>query len=122
VAALRAGQFSAAHYAASAALLARLRGLPPGPVLSDDMVALLQSGREVGAEPGILLELAQTGLWDEQLLVGMLERHDFRAVVTAYDPGDPTFDARYLPRTRAAMLANYPVVERYGDYRLRLGR
>jgi hypothetical protein len=41
-------------------------------------------------------------------------------VITAYDPGDPTFDSRYLPRSRDALLAAYPHVERYGDYRLRL--
>jgi hypothetical protein len=49
-----------------------------------------------------------------------LNAHYFGAVITAYDPGDPTFDARYLPRTQAALLADYPHVQRFGDYRLRL--
>lgn len=116
---LRAQQFSPVRRAQAAALRARLAQLP-GLVLSDDMVALMQSGHEVAIEQGILHELAVAGLWNERTLVDLLRAHRFAALVTAYDPGDPTFDARYLPGTRAAMLADYPVVERYGDYRLRL--
>jgi hypothetical protein len=101
------------------ALLARVRGVP-GPLLSDDMVLTLQAGRPVEMEPGILLEMARMGRWDEQRLIDKLNAHYFGAVITAYDPGDPTFDARYLPRTQAALLADYPHVQRFGDYRLRL--
>jgi hypothetical protein len=116
---LRAGQFSAARRADWGALLARVRGIP-GPLLSDDTVLTLQAGREVGLEPGILLELTRTGLWDERRLTDKLKAHYFGAVITAYDPGDPTFDARYLPATQRALLAAYPHVETFGDYRLRL--
>ena len=121
VAGMRSGQMSQERQAIDVALLQRVEALK-GPLLSDDMVLVIKSGREVGLEPGILLELAHTGLWDEQRLIDMLDKHEFAAIVTAYDPGDPTFDARYLPRTQAAMLADYPVVERFGDYRLRLPR
>jgi hypothetical protein len=86
------------------------------------MVLTIEAGREVGPEPGILLELARRGAWDERLLTDKLREHYFGAVITAYDPGDPTFDARYLPATQAAMLAAYPHVEKYGDYRLRLAK
>jgi len=103
------------------ALLARVRGVP-GPLLSDDMVLTIEAGREVGLEPGVLLELARLGVWDEHRLIDKLRAHYFGAVITAYDPGDPTFDARYLPATQAAMLAAYPHVEKYGDYRLRLAK
>ena len=118
---LQQGQLSSSRRLIYASLLHRVETLT-GPLLSDDMVLVIESGREVGLEPGILSALAQTGLWDEQRLVDMLNGHAFAAIVTAYDPGDPTFDARYLPRTQAAMLAQYPVVERFGDYRLRLPR
>ena len=121
VAGMRDGQMSSARRATDLALLQRVKALK-GPLLSDDMVLVIESGREVGLEPGILLELAHTGLWDEQHLIDMLNNHEFAAIVTAYGPGDPTFDARYLPRTQTAMLADYPVVERFGDYRLRLPR
>ena len=117
--ALRAEQFSNKHRMQAAALLKRVKTLA-GPVLSDDMVVLMQSGHEVGIEPGIMLELAGTGLWDERKLTGLLNARRFSALVTAYDPGDPTFDGRYLPATQAAMLHSYPRVEVFGDYRLRL--
>jgi hypothetical protein len=116
---MRAEQFSAQRRADWGALLARVRGIK-GPLLSDDMVLTIESGREVGLEPGVLLELARLGVWDERRLTERLRAHYFAAVITAYDPGDPTFDARYLPATQAALLAAYPRVERYGDYRLRL--
>jgi hypothetical protein len=116
---LRTAQFSATRRADWGALLARVRGVP-GPLLSDDMALTLQAGREVELEPGILVEMAQMGFWDEQRLVDRLRAHYFGAVITAYDPGDPTFDARYLPATQAALLRAYPHVERFGDYRLRL--
>ncbi len=116
---MRAAQFSAQRRADWGALLARVRGIP-GPLLSDDMVLTIEAGREVGLEPGVLLELARLGVWDERRLIDRLRAHYFGAVITAYDPGDPTFDARYLPATQAALLEAYPKVERYGDYRLRL--
>jgi hypothetical protein len=119
LAAIRRAEFSAERARQAVLLLARMRELK-GPILSDDMALVIQSGREVGAEPGILLELAQNGVWDEMNLVRMLQGRQFAAVITAYDPGDPTFDARYLPRTQAAMLAAYPHVEKFGDLRLRL--
>lgn len=118
---LQKGQFSDERKAVWGALLARVRQIP-GPLLSDDMVLVIQAGRHVEMEPGILLELAHTGQWDEQKLIDKLRAHYFGAVITAYDPGDPTFDERYLPATRSAMLAAYPRVEIFGDYRLRLPR
>ena len=116
---LRRDQFSAVRRADWGALLARVRQIP-GPLLSDDMVLTIEAGREVGLEPGVLLELSRMGLWDEQRLIDKLDAHYFGAVITAYDPGDPTFDARYLPKTQAALLAAYPHSERFGDYRLRM--
>jgi hypothetical protein len=116
---LHAAQISPARTRAAQALLDRVRAIP-GPLLSDDMVLVRQAGREVGLEPAILAELSANGQWPEQALVGLLQRRFFGAVITAYGPGDPTFEARYLPRTREALLAAYPHVETYGDYRLRL--
>ena len=112
-------QFSPAHAEAAAALLARSR-LVRGPILSDDMVMVVQSGREVGLDPCVLMVLARTGVWGEGRLVDMLRKQAFAAVVTAYGPGDPTFDDRYLPATQTAMLNSYPRIERFGDYRMRL--
>ena len=116
---LRAAQLTAARTQQDRALLARLRDVS-GPLLSDDMVLTLRAGRSVNLEPAILAQLAQEGVWPEHILLDMLTEHRFGAVITAADPGDPTFDARYLPATQAALLAAYPRVEVFGDYRLRL--
>jgi hypothetical protein len=66
--------------------------------------------------------LSGLGVWDEQRLIRRLDTHYFGAVITAYDPGDPTFDARYPPAAKDALLRDYPQVQRFGDYRLRLPR
>jgi hypothetical protein len=118
---LHATQLSPARSRAAQALLNRTNTIK-GRLLSDDMVTVLRAHREVGIDPFILAELATNGTWDEGKLIGMLNDHAFGAIITAYGPGDPTFDSRYLPRTQAAMLANYPEVEKYGDYTLRLPR
>jgi hypothetical protein len=115
---LDATQLSQERRAQAAALYRRVAAIP-GQLLSDDMVLTLRAGRSVIGEPFILAELAVKGLWDESTLIGLLKTHAFGAVITAYDPGDPTFDARYLPATQAALLAAYPIVESYGPYRLR---
>jgi hypothetical protein len=116
---LHSTQLSPAHAQQAASLLERVRH-SNGLLLSDDMVLVRRVNREVGLEPAILAELAANGRWDENKLIRMLQDHEFAAVVTAYGPGDPTFDARFLPRTRATLLAAYPRVETFGDYRLRL--
>ncbi len=116
---LRAAQLTASRDQQDQALLARLRDVP-GPLLSDDMVLTLRAGRSVDLEPAILAQLAQEGVWPERRLLDLLAGHRFGAVITAAGPGDPTFDSRYLPATRAAMLAAYPHVEKFGDYQLRL--
>jgi hypothetical protein len=116
---LQTQAFSAQRRADWGALLARAKAIP-GPLLSDDMVTTIKAGREVTLEPCVLMVLSRLGFYDEQALIDRLRGHYFAAVITAYDPGDPTFDSRYLPRSREALLAAYPHVERYGDYRLRL--
>jgi hypothetical protein len=101
------------------ALLATIRTIDK-PVLSDDLAMVMIAGKEPPIEPFIFAELAHAGLWDENQLVDMLRRHAFGAVITYRDPGNTTFDMRFLPRTTAAILANYPRVTSFGDTRLRL--
>jgi hypothetical protein len=101
------------------ALLAAIRATDK-PVLSDDLALVLIAGKDAPTEPFLFAELARAGFWDENRLIDMLQRRAFGAVITYRDPGDKTFDGRFLPRTTAAILANYPRVTRYGDNRLRL--
>jgi len=116
---LHAALIGPANLRAGSAMLELLRGLR-GPVLSDDMVLLLRAGKQVPLEPAIFAELAATGRWPEDRLLDLLTNHTFAAVITVGDPGDTLFDARYLPRTQAAILGQYPSVGAYGDYRVRL--
>ena len=103
------------------AMLAAIRGIDK-PILSDDLALLLVGGREAPIEPFIFAELSAAGLWDEGKLVAMLQDHRFGAIITYRDPGDPTFDVRFRPRTAAAILKAYPRVVAFGETRLRLAQ
>jgi hypothetical protein len=101
------------------ALLAAVQRIDK-PILSDDIALLLVAGKQAPIEPFIFAELSAAGLWDEGKLVAMLRDHQIGAVITYRDPGDPTFDVRFRPRTAAAILQNYPRVVDFGESRLRL--
>jgi len=116
---LHAGLVAPANLQAGDAMLELLRGIR-GPVLSEEMVLLLRAGKQVSLEPAIFAELAATGRWQEAHLLDMLNNHVFGAVITVGGPGDAPFNARYLPRTQAAILDAYPKVQAYGNYQVRL--
>ena len=116
---LHAGLVGPANLQAGDAMLELLRDIR-GPVLSDEMVLLLRAGKQVSLEPAIFAELAATGRWQEAQLLDMLNNHVFGAVITVGGPGDAVFNARYLPRTQAAILGAYPKVQAYGNYQVRL--
>jgi hypothetical protein len=52
------------------------------PVLSDDMVLLMRAGKEVPWEPAIFTELADTGRWDESLIIDLINSQAFAFVIT----------------------------------------
>jgi hypothetical protein len=53
----------------------------PEPVYSEDMVVLMQAGKEVPAEPAIITALARNGTWDESGFVAQIRRGEFHAIV-----------------------------------------
>ena len=53
----------------------------PGDVYSEDMVGLVQAGKEVPAEPAIITALAADGKWDESEFVARIRNGEFSAVV-----------------------------------------
>ncbi len=79
------------------------------PVFSDDMVLLMQAGREVPWEPAIITELASKGLFDETKIIKLIEAHAFAFVILEGRPGDEWFDSRHSPAVTAAIFRNYPV-------------
>ena len=64
--------------------------------------------------------LPRTACGTKGKLTDLLNRHFFGAVVTFKDPGNIVFKGRFRPATTAAILANYPHVQVFGDNRLRL--
>ena len=64
----------------SPALVNFLKQLPE-PVYCEDMVALMQAGKEVPAEPAIITTLFRGGKWDEGPFVARIQRGEFHAIV-----------------------------------------
>jgi len=104
---------------ALAALSERVRGAVK-PIISDDMVMLLQNGKEVVWEPAIFAELATTGVWVERPFVERILHKEFEMFITEGQRGDVLFDKRYIPPVADAMDAAYPVLVKQGDYTLHL--
>lgn len=54
------------------------------PVYSEDMVIMMQAGREIPAEPAIITALADDGKWDESSFVARIRNGEFRAIVVRW--------------------------------------
>jgi hypothetical protein len=78
------------------------------PVISDDMVLLIRSGRDVLWEPAIFAELASTGDWDERPFVQRIRNREFAFFITWGQRGGPRFDERYNPAVADALDQAYP--------------
>ena len=89
------------------------------PVVSDDMVLIMRAGKRVEIEPAIATELASVGIWDDTAFLRRIERREFAMFITEGGPGDTDFDFRYTPRVAAALMRQYPVVERRAGYMVR---
>lgn len=82
------------------------------PVISDDMVLLIRSGRDVLWESAIFAELASTGVWDQRPFVGRIRRNEFAYFLTREQRGTAMFDARYTRDVADAMDEHYPVKQK----------
>ncbi len=85
-------------------------------IISDDMVMLIQNGKNVVWEPAIFAELASNGVWDEGPFVARIRRRDFAMFITKTTRGDRLFDSRYSPAVADAMDEAYPVLESIAGY------
>ena len=90
------------------------------PIISDDMVLLLRSGKSVLWEPSIFAELASLGMWDERPLIARIRRGDFAFFVTVGQRGAQDFDSRYNRAVADAIDAAYPVKENQAEYTLHM--
>ncbi len=106
-----ASKWTADKAARMQALAGRVRAADK-PIISDEMVLLLRSGKRVVWEPMIFVELASTGLWDERNFVEKIRNQDFAMFIT-------TNDHDWSPAVRAAMETVYPVQDRVNHYTVR---
>ena len=75
-----AREWSHSTFDPSVKVVSFIRDLP-GPVYSEDMVILMQAGKEIPAEPAIITALAADGKWDESGFVARIRNGEFSAVV-----------------------------------------
>jgi hypothetical protein len=101
------------------ALSARVRA-QSRTVISDDMVLLLRSGKQVAWEPAIFAELASVGVWNEKPFIERIRNHEFAMFITVNDRGNRLYDSRYNPAVADAMDAAYPVRSRMAGYTLHM--
>ncbi len=84
------------------ALIAMVRGTP-GTVYSDDMLLLLQAGKDVFAEPAIITVLTAAARWNERPFLDMLARKAF-PLILARDLDDRVC---FSPAVARLIRANY---------------
>jgi hypothetical protein len=61
----------------------------PGPVYSEDMIILMQAGKEIPAEPAIITALASDGKWNESGFVSRIRNGEFSAIVVRWTLANP---------------------------------
>ncbi|MEO7815179.1 MAG: hypothetical protein ABIR87_07015 [Sphingomicrobium sp.] len=112
-------QYPAEYFAARAPAMARLTDMvrnADGPVISDDMVVLLRSGRPVLWEPAIFTELAATGGWDERPFIKLIEQRKFPLIIVFQARGDKLFSQRFSPAVGAAIERSYTRQEKVAGF------
>lgn len=79
-----------------------------GPVLADEYMALVPlANQTLYLQPFEFKQLAEAGIWDDQIIVEALQQKTFTAILI-YDPkGWSSFKERWTPALQAAILANY---------------
>jgi hypothetical protein len=82
-----------------------------GPVLSENMILLIRAGKEIPAEPAIVQQLAETGMWDQGLLIKMIEDHRFPMIIVR------NLD-RFTPMVADAITQSYPRLRSIGRYKV----
>ena len=91
----------------------------PGDVYSEDMVILMQAGKEVPAEPAIISVLAEDGKWDESGFVQRIRNGGFSAIVirwTLHNPG------RFREPIARAIEERYYPIDDYAPFKIYLPR
>lgn len=85
----------------------------PGPVYSEDMVILMQAGKEVPAEPAIITALAADGKWDESGFVNRIKNGEFSAIVVRWTLMN---DGRFSPAVVQAVQERYYPIDDFSPF------
>lgn len=94
----------------------------PKPIISDDMVMLVRSGKTVQWEPAMYAELGVKHVWDERPFIAKIRNGDFAFFITRYTGSDPLHHACYNPQIAAAIASAYPVTRQIAGYTINLPR
>ena len=81
------------------------------PVLSENMVLLMEAGSEVPWEPAIITELSATKVFDEQKAITLINSNAFAFVVVKRVPATSPRDERSSLGVRMAIERAYPAVK-----------
>jgi hypothetical protein len=85
-----------------------------GPVFSEDMLLLIEAGKDVPAEPAIIRELATSGMWDETKFTSLIRQRAFELIVVE----DLSRRTRYTAAVVAAIDQSYSQTQQVGQYEI----
>lgn len=91
----------------------------PDPIYSEDMVILIQAGKEIPAEPAIITALALDNKWDERGFVSRIQRGDFSAIVISTSL---TNRGRFTEAVANRVLDRYYLGKQFGKFQIYLPR
>jgi hypothetical protein len=89
----------------------------PGPVYSEDMVILMQAGKEIPAEPAIITALAADGKWNESGFVDRIRNAEFSAIVVRWTLNN---EGRFSPRVVKAVQERYYPIPDFSPFTIYL--
>jgi hypothetical protein len=90
------------------------------PVVSDDMVLILRSGKRVVWESAIFAQLEKTGAWDALAFEKRIRNSEFAMFITEGNRGEYLYDQRYTPLISKAIDDSYPIKKIIAGYTIHL--
>lgn len=92
--------------------LVRLIRATPGPVMSENLLALIRASKEVHIEPATVSFLAQIGRWDERPYLQLLDQQYFQMIVAVNLRGTN----RYTQAMTSSIDRAYSLDQTIGEY------
>jgi hypothetical protein len=92
--------------------LIRLIRATPGPVMSENLLAVIRASKEIQIEPATVSFLAQAGRWDERPYLRLLDQQYFQLIVAMNLRGAN----RYTPAMTSSIDRAYSLDQTIGEY------